>query len=276
MHCGELELKLWCLLQEGSLVRLAMNALQGVQSSLISIEKISAAFCSDPADRTFHQIPSLWNRSSSTNAQGKILKSIGFSGFLVFLLCKFVDYFTNPNLDESSGGIRQHECSKPVETQNHHEDEVHPPYTLVNHAFTVAVGKVIEGYICALDTLYASVHLRHSSEGADMPLQASSSVGCLTTVVYTEITLLELYLHTKELRTQIEALGNICNLYDIALCFSVSSLEDLIAKASLEFNNFCRGGDLLTYLYTQLQVSLLFLSDTNFVILILVIELVLV
>ncbi|XP_015873298.2 uncharacterized protein LOC107410385 [Ziziphus jujuba] len=240
---------------EGSLVRLAMNALQGVQSSLISIEKLSAAFCSDPADRTFHEIPSLWNRSSSTNAQGKILKSIGCSGFLVFLLCKFVDYFSNPNFDKSSGGMRQHECLKPVETQNHREGEVNPPYTLVNHAFSVAVGKVIEGYICALDTLYASVHLRHSSESSDLPLQASSSVGCLTTVVYSEITLLELYLHTKELRAQIEALGNICNLYNIALCFSESSSEDLIAKASLEFDNFCRGGDLLTYLYTQLQVA---------------------
>ncbi|KAF3439512.1 hypothetical protein FNV43_RR17790 [Rhamnella rubrinervis] len=240
---------------EGSLVRLAMNALQGVQSALISIEKISAAFCCDPADRTFHQIPSLWNRSSSTNAQGKILKSIGCSGFLVFLLCRFVDYFTNPNLDESLGGLRQREYSEPAETQNHHDHEVHPPYSLVNHAFSVAVGKVIEGYICALDTLYASVHLRHSSESADMPSQASSEVGCLTTVVYSEITLLELYLHTNELRTQISALGNICNLYDIAFCFSESSFEDLTSKTSLEFNNFFRGGDLLTYLYTQLQVA---------------------
>lgn len=266
MYCVELELKLWCSLQEGSLVRLAMNALQGVQSALISVEKISAAFCCDPADRTFHQIPSLWNRSSSTNAQGKILKSIGCSGFIVFLLCRFVDYFTNPNLDESLGRLRRHENSEPAETQNHHDHQAHPPYSLVNHAFSVAVGKVIEGYICALDTLYASVHLRHSSESADMPSQASSEVGCLTTVVYSEITLLELYLHTNELRTQISALGNICNLYNIALCFSESSFEDLTAKTTLEFNNFFRGGDLLTYLYTQLQVSLLFLYDVNFVI----------
>lgn len=232
-----------------------MNALQGVQSALTSIEKLSAAFCCDPADRTFHQIPSLWSRSSSTNAQGKILKSIGCSGFLVFLLCRFVDYFTNPNMDESSGGLRQHGYSEP--SDNHHEHDVHPPYSLVNHAFAVAVGKVIEGYICALDTLYASVHLRRSSESVDKPVQSSSEAGCLTSVVYSEITLLELYLHTKEPVARISALGNICNLYDLALSFSESSFEDLTAKAALEFKSFRRGGSLLTYLYTQLQVSLL-------------------
>lgn len=237
-------------------MRLAMNALQGVQSALISIEKLSAAFCCDPADRTFLRIPSLWSRSSSTNAQGEILKSLGRSGFLVFLLRRFVDHFTNPNLDESSGGLGQRECSGP--SDNHHEHDVHPPpYSLVNHAFAVAVRKVMEGYMCALDTLCASVHLRRSSESADKPVQSSSEAGCLTSVVYSEITLLELYLHTKELVARVSALGNVCNLYDLALCFSESSFEDLIAKAALEFKNFCRGGNLLTYLYTQLQVSLL-------------------
>lgn len=256
--------------QEASMVRLAMNALQGVQSALISIEKLSIAFCSDPADRTFHQIPSLWNRSSSTHAQGKILKSIGCSGFLVLLLRKFVEYFTNSNLDNFMG-MRQHENIEQADIQYPHDIKVqqqeHPPYSLVNHAFSVAVGKIIEGYMCALDTLYASILLRNSSESAEMPFKAPSAVGCLTTVVYSKITLLELYLHTKELRTQIEALGNICNLYPIAFCFSESSFEDLIAKAMREFCSFFRGGNLLTYLYAQLQVSLLFLSDANFVIL---------
>ncbi|KAJ0078980.1 hypothetical protein Patl1_23692 [Pistacia atlantica] len=162
---------------EASLVRLALNALQGVQSSLVSIEKLTAAFSSDPADRSFHRIPSLWNRSSSTHALSKILKSIGCSG------------------------------------------------------------------------------LRHASKSVDLPLHTSSEEGCLTSVVHSKITLLEVYLHTKELRTQIEALGNICNLLEIAICFSESSFEDLNAKAILEFHSFCRGGDLLTYLYTQLQVA---------------------
>ncbi|CAL2265662.1 unnamed protein product [Prunus armeniaca] len=221
---------------EASLVRLAMNALQGVESALVSIQKLSAAFCSDPADRTFHQIPSLWNRSSSTHALGNILQPIGCSGLLVFLLRKFVDYFSNLN----------------VESEDHVDGEAQvkqcPPYSLVNHAFAVSVGKVVEGYMCALDTLYASVGLRRSS-------CSSSVVGCLNSVVYSELTLLEFYLHTKELRAQIEALTNLCNLYQFSSCFSVSSLEELITKANLEFCNFYRGGDLLSYLYTQLQVA---------------------
>lgn len=237
------------------MVRLAMNGLQGVRSSLVSIEKLSAAFCSDPADRTFHQIPSLWTRSSSTHALGKILKTIGCSGSSVFLLYKFVDHFTNLNLDEK--GNREVNSESP-ENKDNRGSEVgeRPPYSLVNQAFSVAVGKVLEGYICALDTLYASVGLRRSSKGIDVSLHASSGAGCLTSVVHSEVTLLEIYLHTKELRTHIQALGHICNLHNLALCYSVSSFEDIIAKATLEFCNFPRGGDLLTYLYTQLQVSL--------------------
>ncbi|XP_059430349.1 uncharacterized protein LOC132163972 isoform X4 [Corylus avellana] len=241
------------VVSEGSLVRLAMFALQGVQSALISIKKLSAAFCSEPADRTIHRIPSLWNRSSSTHALGKILSSIGCSGSIVFLLHNFVEYFTKSKLDESSMGKRG-ENSEPPESQNHHDNNC-PPYGLVNHAFAVAVGKVLQGYLCALDTLYASVGFRRSSRGVGMPFHESSVVGCLTSVAHSEITLLELYLHTKELRIQIEALGNICNLRNVARCFSASSFEDLIAKATFEFCNFCRGGDLLTYLYKLLQVA---------------------
>ncbi|KAE8037663.1 hypothetical protein FH972_010235 [Carpinus fangiana] len=241
------------VVSEESLVRLAMFALQGVQSALISSKKLSAAFCSEPADRTIHRIPSLWSRSSSTHALGKILNSIGCSGSIVFLLHNFVDYFTKSKLDESSMGKRG-ENSEPAESQNHHDNNC-PPYGLVNHAFAVAVGKVLQGYLCALDTLYASVGFRRSSRSVGMPLHESPAVGCLTSVVHSEITLLELYLHTKELRIQIEALGNICNLHNVARCFSALSFEDLIAKATFEFCNFCRGGDLLTYLYKLLQVA---------------------
>ncbi|KAL7202889.1 hypothetical protein ACSBR1_034362 [Camellia fascicularis] len=225
------------IVSEASLVRLAMNALQGIESALITIENLCAAFCSDPADRTFHRIPSLWKRSSSTLALGKILKSIGRSGCVVFILRKFVDHFKNFNFDESLS------CSKLMNSEaeeNHNDREgeggEHHPYSLVNQAFSVAVRKVLEGYICTLDTLFASVGLRRSSKTV-------------------EVTLLEVYLHTKELRSQIEAIGNICNIHDIALCFSVSSFEGLIAKANLEFHKFPRGGDLLTYLYTQLRVA---------------------
>ncbi|XP_022731919.1 uncharacterized protein LOC111286290 isoform X3 [Durio zibethinus] len=243
---------------EASLVRLALNALHGVESSLVSIEKLSAAFCSDPADRTFHQTPSLWNRSLSTHALGKILKLIGCWGFLVFLLHKFVDYFMNLNLNGNLYSLgKGWEISQAADNQNHAghkvQEEEGPQCSLVNQAFSVAVGKVLEGYICALDTLYASVNLRHSSKSIEVSPCVSS--GCLTSVVYSEITLLEVYLHTKELRTQIEALGNICNLHNLAHCFSESSLEELTYKATTRFHNFFRGGDLLSYLYTQLKVA---------------------
>ncbi|XP_028799985.1 LOW QUALITY PROTEIN: spindle pole body component alp4-like, partial [Neltuma alba] len=235
---------------EASLVRLVMNALQGVKSSLISIQKLSAVFCSNPADRTFHCIPSVWKRASSTHSLGNVLKSMGCAGLLVFLLCEFVDYFTNMNLEYSL--IRK--------SENHQKDQMAEekcaPKTLVNQAFAVAVGKVLEGYICALDTVYASAVLRRpSSSDVELSLHASSESGCLKSVVHSEITLLEFYLHTKELRTQIEALGNICNLHKLALSLSDTSFDDLIADATYEFRNFYRGGDLLTFLYAQLNVA---------------------
>ncbi|KAJ0802914.1 putative gamma-tubulin complex component protein [Helianthus annuus] len=162
---------------EASLVRLAMNALQGLETSLISIEKLCAIFQSDPTDRTFHRIPSLWTKS----------------------------------------------------------------------AFAVAVNDVLEGYVAALDTLYSSVRLRRSSN------VDSVSSGCLSCVGHSEITLLEVYLHTKELRNQIEVIGSICNVHSLANSFSVSPLENLVTQTN--FSDFPRGGNLLTFLYKELQVA---------------------
>lgn len=223
-------------LSEESLVRLALNALQGSESALISIEKLSAVFISDPADRTYHTIPNLWNRSTSTHALGKFLTSIARSGFVIFLLRKFVDYFNNFNFEAYLDAASS--------------------YSLVNQAFSVAVGKVLEGYMSALGTLYASIDLRRSSKSNGVDLK-NCRVSCFTSVVHSEVTLLEVFLHTKELRTQVEVLGNVCNVQSVALCFLESSVEELTAKASLEFCNFYRGGDLLTYLYRQLQVRLI-------------------
>ncbi|XP_061354421.1 uncharacterized protein LOC133299039 isoform X2 [Gastrolobium bilobum] len=240
------------VLSESSLVRLVMNAMQGVKSSLISIQKLSSIFCYDPADRTSHQIPNLWNRASSTHSLGNILKSMGCTGSLVFLLREFVDYFTNMNVDNSFA--KSHGNSDADKSQIHQEDRVReeesPRYSLVNQAFAVAVGKILEGYMCGLDTIHASVVLRRSSKDANLPVS-----GCLNNVVHSEITLLEFYLHTKELRTQIEALASICNLQKWALYFSDTFFEDLITEATNEFCNFCRGGELLTFLYAQLQVA---------------------
>ncbi|XP_058778579.1 uncharacterized protein LOC131652661 isoform X2 [Vicia villosa] len=210
-------------LSEQSLVRLATNALLGIKSSLITIQTLSPILSSHPPHTTSLR---LWNRASTTHSLSNILQSIASTGSLVFLLRHFVDFFTN--------------------TLN--QDPSHPPYTLVNQAFAVAVGKVLEGYISGLDTVQASVIFRRSSKHVDFS-------GCLKSVAHSEITLLELFLHTNELRVRIEALASICNLQKWGRCVSDTDFEDLIVKATSEFCNFSRGGDLLTFLYKQLQVA---------------------
>ncbi|XP_004511289.1 uncharacterized protein [Cicer arietinum] len=213
-------------LSEASLVRLAMNGMQGVKTSLITIQNLSPIFSSHPLHTHTHSHSTslhLWNRASTTHSLANILKTIASTGSLVFLLRHFVDYFTNMNVHQN---------------------------TLVNQAFAVAVGKVLEGFISGLDTIHASLIFRRSSKHLDFSLS-----GCLKSVVHSEITLLELYLHTKQLRIQIEALASICNLQNCPPCVSDTDFEDLITKSTSQFSNFCRGGNLLTFLYAQLQVA---------------------
>ncbi|XP_076944984.1 uncharacterized protein LOC143615862 [Bidens hawaiensis] len=209
-----------------------MNALQGLESSLISIEKLCAIFNYDPTDRTFHRIPNMWTKSVSTLALGKILRTLGCMGCGVFFLYKFVNHFAN---------------LIPTDANAESAASNYPPYSLVNQAFAVAVNDVLEGYIAALDTLYASVRLRRFSSIGNV------SSGCLSSVGHSEVTLLEVYLHTKELRNQIEVIGSICNVHGLANCFLVSPLEELVTQT--KFTEFPRGGNLLTFLYKELQVA---------------------
>ncbi|GAA0143958.1 non-motor microtubule binding protein [Lithospermum erythrorhizon] len=225
---------------ESSLVRLVMNALHGSESALIAIEELFILFSSDSADRTSHKIPSLWSPALSTHALGNLLKSFGHFGCIVFLLRKFVDYFT------SSSGIQElrdhHQCDDSDALESRPDKQ-----TLVNQAFAVALGNVLDAYISSLNTLHASVSLRRSFK--------ASHGGFLSSVGHSDITLLEVHLHSMGLRNQIEALGSICNINDIALSFSESPFLNLSVKASLEFNNYPRGGNLLTFLYKQLKVA---------------------
>ncbi|XP_055833261.1 uncharacterized protein LOC129902197 [Solanum dulcamara] len=225
---------------ESSLVRLALDALQGVESALISIQKLSALFCFDSADRSFHHIPNLWTRTSSTIALGNLLKSVGHFGCIIFLLHKFVNHFTCLSLAGNEDEVQKYDASDVVgcRTSNH---------TLVNQALAVSVAKILDGYTSSLNTLYASVNLRRHVK--------AKGGGCFTSVGHGEITLLEAYLHSAGLRTQMDVLGNICNMSDLALRYSELSLEEISAKAFLEFNNFPRSGALLTFLYTQLKVA---------------------
>ncbi|XP_071692589.1 uncharacterized protein [Rutidosis leptorrhynchoides] len=237
---------------EASLVRLAMNALQGLESSLISIEKLCTIFRSDPTDRTFHRIPSMWNNSLSTLALDNILTSLGCMGTEVFLLLKFVDHFTNLNCDDATS----RSSSSNMQAESQVKATTYPPYSLVNQAFAVAIKDILDGYIAALDTISSSVCFRRlSNNDKNMPSAASTLGigGCFSTVGHSEITLLEVYLHTKQLRNQIEVIGSICNVHNVACCFTLSPLEDLDTRT--KFGDFPRGGNLLTYLYTELKVA---------------------
>ncbi|XP_073054596.1 uncharacterized protein [Primulina eburnea] len=227
---------------EPSLVRLAMNALHGGESALMSIEKLSLLLGCSSTDRTSHRIPSLWTWCSSTSAVGNLLTSIGQFGCIVFCLRIFANYFARPDLDEFRDldqNQNSHSCEEGKWPQNGH--------TLTNQAFAVCVRKVLDGHDAALNTLSASVSLRRVSKTNDG--------GCLTSISHSEITLLEVYLHTRGITTQIEALGNICNVNHLAVGFPVSSLEDLKTKANSELMDFPRGADLLSFLYSQLKVA---------------------
>ncbi|KAI3450111.1 hypothetical protein Pfo_006776 [Paulownia fortunei] len=227
---------------EPSLVRLAMNALQGVEPALISIEKLSASFRYSSADRTSHRIPSLWTRCSSTAVVGNLLTAIGQFGCIIFLLHRFVNYFTTPDFV----GVRELEDNPKSDSSEEGKCPLRN-LTLINQAFAISVGKVIDGYISSLNTLSASVSLRRFLK--------TNNGGCLTSIGHSEITLLEVYLHTTGLRTQIEALGNLCNVNHLTDGFPVSSLEDLRTKADSEFSAFPRSGALLSFLYAQLKVA---------------------
>ncbi|GER40671.1 gamma-tubulin complex component [Striga asiatica] len=228
-------------MEEPSLVRLAMNALQGVESALTSIEKLSSVLRYSSADRTSHRIPNFWTRCSSNVIVGNVLTSIGQSGCIIFLLRRFVSYFTNPNF------IGPRELEETVKSDSCEGQCTPPHFSLINQAFAISVGKVIDGYASALNTLSESVSLRRC-------LKANNG-GCFTSIGDSEVTLLEMYLHTMGLRTQIETLGNLCNVNHLTDGFPEWSLEDLRTKADSEFTVFPRSGALLSFLYAQLKVA---------------------
>ncbi|KAJ1272451.1 hypothetical protein BS78_06G202500 [Paspalum vaginatum] len=228
---------------DDDLVRLALHALYGVKSSLDEIEELSVLFSSNPADRTSNRVSNVWSRSSSTTSVGHILKSIRSAGLAVFFLCKFVHFylFQSREMNCASREVHEHEDSDDKDT------EQHQPYSLVNQAFAAAVQKVLEGYFCSLNTLPASVKLRRSVGKSGMPYKISDGVSCNS---ISEVTLLEVYLHTEELRRHVKSIGNICfpKFAGLTLC-----QEGLNTDANVEFENFPRGTDLLSYLYVHLR-----------------------
>ncbi|XP_012703373.1 uncharacterized protein LOC101766023 isoform X2 [Setaria italica] len=227
---------------DDALVRLALHALHGVKSSLDEIDELFMVFSSNPADRTSSRVANVWSHSSSTTSVGHILKSIRSTGLAVFFLCKFVHFYLIQSREKNCASGGRHEC----EGSDDKDTEQHQPFSLVNQAFAAAVEKALEGYLCSLNTLPASIKLRRSFAQC-MPSKISDGVSCNST---SEVTLLEVYLHTEELRRHVKSLGNICfpKFAGLTLC-----QEGLNTDANVEFENFPRGTDLLSYLYVHLR-----------------------
>ena len=234
--------------QEAALVRLALNALQGVKSALDEIHKASSIFAVSISDRNLHRNTELWHQSLGMPTLGRLLKSMCHSGLVFFLLRKFVDYFLCIEKEEGIQNKNKYGSRSKEDTS---KDDVleKPPFTLVNQAFAVAVRKILEGYVCALDTIFASVGFRRSS---NVSCKVESFQGD-----FSKITLLEVYLHTTELRMRIELLGNICGIKIDDLVFDEFSTKDFSSRMKSDYNSFPRGADLLTYLYVQIRVSLI-------------------
>lgn len=261
---------------ESVLVRYSLYALQGVSSAVDKLENLSKAFCSQPADRSSHRVPSLWLRSTSTNALGKLLHVIAHAGRIRCQLGEFVDYFleTGSKVNVKVGDLRYNERdggkgrrSRKHKRLNGYEENCtilnqeivtekpmasYPPFSLVNQAFAIALKCILQGYLAALNTLTASVTFRYLRKNdCELQVLPSHEAGCLTSVVSREITLLELYLHTGELRTHIQALGAICMLTNTKSCSELGCVEHKMDNKG--FQGFPRGADLLTYLYNQLR-----------------------
>uniref|UniRef100_A0A0D9W8B2 Gamma-tubulin complex component n=1 Tax=Leersia perrieri TaxID=77586 RepID=A0A0D9W8B2_9ORYZ len=148
-----------------SLVRLALHALHGVKSSLDEIAELSVLFFSCPADRTSHRVANVWSRSSSASSVGNILKSIRTTGLAVFFLCQFVHFYLFQSRELNCRNRERHA----QEVSDSEETEQPAPYSLVNQAFAAAVEKVLEGYLCSLNTLPASIKLRRLEGQPDIP-----------------------------------------------------------------------------------------------------------
>lgn len=261
---------------ESVLVRYSLYALQGVSSAVDKLENLSKAFCSQPADRSSHRVPSLWLRSSSTNALGKLLHVIAHAGRIRCQLDEFVGYFleTGSKVNVKVGDLRYNERDggkgrrrRKHKRSNGYEENCtilnqeiftekpmasYPPFSLVNQAFAIALKCILQGYLAALNTLTASVTFRYVRKNdCELQVLPSPEAGCLTSVISREITLLELYLHTGELRTHIQALGAICMLTNKKSCSESACVEHKMDNKG--FQGFPRGADLLTYLYNQLR-----------------------
>ncbi|KAK8929016.1 hypothetical protein KSP39_PZI017088 [Platanthera zijinensis] len=175
-----------------------------------------------------------------------MLKSIIHSGLLLFFICEFVRHFLGKdyNVNLERRGKSENGLFPSNDKQEKRATKEFPPYSLVNQAFAVVVRKLLDGYICALNSLSQSMKLRRSVQCKKDFVPTNHWEGTLTSAVPSEMTIMEVYLHTKELRSHIEALGSIC----ISRTFyGALSMNGLSLNSLLEFHDFPRGAGLLSY-----------------------------
>ncbi|XP_024537724.1 uncharacterized protein LOC9638353 isoform X1 [Selaginella moellendorffii] len=186
---------------EAKLVKDSLHALQGLPSAITALRSLAAAFALQAADKTAHNIATLWRLSSSASALAKLLSCFARAGWHRYQLDRFVDFFLGFHRRKAGGAC-----------------------PLLNQAFASAVRTILHAHSAALN-------LRFDRSSAQ--------------------SLVELYLHTEELRVQLQALTRICSIggdgEDEKAAFSTTG-NDMLEK----FKAFPKGADLLTLLYNLL------------------------
>ncbi|KAL3682125.1 hypothetical protein R1sor_000147 [Riccia sorocarpa] len=306
-----------CSTEESDLVRDALYALQGLPSAVKKLDRLARSYSATSADKSSQFLNTLWARSVSAAALGKLLSVLARAGQLRCQLDAFVGFFLDGGFDErdrsennpqcptkskkkkkkrkkeekdgSSDGEKEATARQPSDTSNacDRKPQLLSSRCLVNQAFATAVKTVLRGHSAALNTLNASVHVRRLKDPCAHGFKAENvreqDPGPVIGYGSHNTTLMEFYLHTRELRVQLQALAYIClRRHGTKFVGRVVADENNLDKSSgakpdnkaqgvgsrshvqsdyarknngdtSDFEDFPRGADLLTYLYEQLM-----------------------
>ncbi|KAL2610928.1 hypothetical protein R1flu_022620 [Riccia fluitans] len=299
-----------CRTEESDLVRDALYALQGLPSAVKKLDRLARSYNATSADKSSQNWNSLWTRCVSATALGKLLSLLADAGHLRCQLDAFVCFFLDGRLDDwgkyPHGQTKARKKKKKKNEKNAEEEETGRQQSdfpsspvngepkpellssrcLVNQAFAAAVKTVLRGHSAALNTLTASVSVRRLHDPCAHGFKAENlrdqDPGPVIGYGSQDTTLLEFYLHTRELRVQLQALEYIClrrhgrNFVRRAVGDETSyrcsedkpkdkpqgigrwshAKSDYARKNSgdtSDVEDFPRGADLLTYLYEQLM-----------------------
>lgn len=215
-------------MQEAELVRESLYALQGLPSAVRRLEHLSAVYLATEADiRALRVSGTIWSRTASSNAVGKLLLEFANAGRVRCCLDLFVKFFldekpcfTTPtkrrfrgyNSSIASKALRKQVKELQRKRWGAYRQVKVATRGLVNQAFAKAVRSISLAHNDALSNLLASVSKRRSgswTEGYDARFNNGVDSGG-GPVEARDITLLELHLHTKNLLGQLQELASIC------------------------------------------------------------------